>query len=82
MSNCNKCGKQFHACPSCGLMHDWEYNFCSEYCWETSDEFNNFKNLIINFNNSLNKQQKEIFKKIFDEFDSDYEFYIDEWIKI
>jgi len=28
MAKCVECGKEFHACGSCGIM-DWEYQICS-----------------------------------------------------
>lgn len=35
---CKKCGNKFHACTNCGLLHEWEYEYCSDYCWEFSEE--------------------------------------------
>lgn len=37
-SICKKCGSNFHACSSCGLYYDWEYQYCSERCYMMSDE--------------------------------------------
>jgi hypothetical protein len=40
MAECIKCRKKYHACGSCGLDFEWEYNYCSLECWETSKEYN------------------------------------------
>lgn len=33
MAECRKCGKNFHACPSCGLW-GWEWDYCQQTCYE------------------------------------------------
>jgi hypothetical protein len=38
MPKCN-CGKKFHACGSCGLSYEWEWRYCSEKCYQESNEF-------------------------------------------
>lgn len=35
---CKICGDMFHACSSCFLTWEWEYDYCSSKCWETSEE--------------------------------------------
>ncbi len=32
--NCLRCNKNFHSCPSCGLV-GWEHEYCSENCWQS-----------------------------------------------
>ena len=36
---CKNCGKPFHACGSCGLLNDWEYNYCCHGCWHSSKDY-------------------------------------------
>ena len=36
---CPTCGKEFHACDSCGLTYDWEFKCCSHECWVKSEEY-------------------------------------------
>lgn len=38
-STCRHCQGKFHACSSCGLYSDWEYNYCREDCWRASEEY-------------------------------------------
>ena len=44
---CPECGKKFHACPSCGLIHDYEYNYCSLECYKKSLTYDEYKRKII-----------------------------------
>lgn len=37
MPLCKVCGTKFHACSSCGLEHQWEYEYCNMTCWKASD---------------------------------------------
>jgi len=39
MSKCETCGKQFHACSSCGLDHSWKFIFCCEKCYKESEDY-------------------------------------------
>ena len=36
---CKKCGKEFHACNSCGLTNNWEHEYCSHGCWESTNDY-------------------------------------------
>jgi len=56
MSNCKKCNKKFHACSSCGMEHDWEYRYCSQKCWESSEEYSGFLKSINNVFDNLPKE--------------------------
>jgi len=53
MPNCKKCGKKFHACGSCCLTYDYEYYYCSDKCWEGSDEYKEQAEKINRIFNSL-----------------------------
>ena len=39
MVNCKICNKEYHACSSCGIDHDWQWRYCSEHCWRRSEEY-------------------------------------------
>lgn len=39
MAVCKNCQKKFHACRSCYFNNMWEYRYCSDSCWESSDEY-------------------------------------------
>lgn len=39
MPICKICEKKFHACSSCHLNNEWEYEYCSEKCYGESDEY-------------------------------------------
>lgn len=39
MPSCLTCGKLFHACSSCGLTNQYEYEYCSVACWEGSEAY-------------------------------------------
>lgn len=39
MPKCKICDKEFHACSSCGLNYDYEWNYCSKRCWRLSEEY-------------------------------------------
>lgn len=39
MVKCKVCGKEFHACSSCGMSYNWEYDYCNETCWRKSNEY-------------------------------------------
>lgn len=75
------CGKEFHACSSCGLTYNWEYKFCSEECWKRSEEYKTDHDRFIEFHNSLSSKQKENFRYCLDVIGYiDYEFAIEEWL--
>ena len=80
MVTCLKCGNKFHACSNCSLSYDYEYRYCNETCWENSDEYNNAKQTFLEFYNSLNQTQKELFEKVKD-FNMDNESEVNTWIE-
>lgn len=45
---CPECGKKFHACPSCGLPHDYLYEYCSDECYKRSLKYEEKKNHVLN----------------------------------
>jgi hypothetical protein len=65
MAVCKTCGKEYHACGSCGL-EDWEYTYCSSTCWD-NDEVN-IKNLKIvkDLVNSLTIEQVKALMDLID----------------
>ena len=73
------CGKEFHACSSCCLTYSWEYKFCSEECWKSSEEYKTDHNRFIEFYSSLSLEQKEKFYYFLDNIFDCYN--IEEWIK-
>jgi hypothetical protein len=81
MATCKSCGEVFHACGSCDLNTNWEYNYCSRFCWEKSKEYSHNKFLIQKFYICLNERQRILFKEILD-LDCDYELEIKDWLKI
>ena len=76
---CKKCGKKFHACSSCYLTSNWEYIYCSEDCWKSSDEFKKMEETFTKYYTML---VKKMFNELIDFFsDYDYEFIIENWLK-
>lgn len=63
MSECKVCSKKFHACNSCGLDYDWQYYYCSNNCWQLSNEYYELKKYVDTWT------QEEI--EEFDEYDFD-----------
>ena len=57
MPKCKVCGKQFHACGSCGLIHSWEYEYCSESHWQESTAYMNMLSSIEYLKETLNENR-------------------------
>ncbi len=69
MPNCERCGKQFHACDSCGLLYDWERKYCGETCYTSSTEhFNVVKELFLTMQSFSNEEIDKIIE-VFGVFD-------------
>jgi len=77
---CPTCGEPFHNCPSCGSIYKWEEKYCSQKCWETSEEYIEIKFAF-----------KKIYKKLKDDslycdfmkilgLNGDYVWKFNEWI--
>ena len=49
MPKCKACGKDYHRCSSCGTEGETYdvYNYCSDNCWNTSEENKIQLNIII-----------------------------------
>lgn len=78
---CKTCNKHVHYCNSCGRDNYLDEGYCCKECLEKSEEFNENKELFMNFYFSLNKKQKEYFKHIYNEFTEIYNYYYTEdWI--
>lgn len=57
---CKQCNREFHYCCSCDAIPSCNQGFCSDECWENSDEYKNEKEKFIKFYESLNSEQKKI----------------------
>lgn len=69
MKECKFCGREFHACASCGLTYDWEWKYCCRTCWENSDEYKEQKerfNRASEIIDSLSPEQCRIIYSILD----------------
>jgi len=60
MAKCKTCGREYHACGSCGLA-DYEYDFCNDKCLEVAKE-KAYKELSEKYNITI-----EVLKEIFNE---------------
>ena len=76
---CKKCGKVFHYCTSCDCIPSCSQGFCSDECWEESNEYKNEKEKFLKFYKSLNSEQKEYFIYLTYGLDSDYTDLIEEY---
>ena len=56
---CPECGKQFHACPSCGLPHTYLYYYCSDECYKKSLTYKEKKDKVIRL---MYEAKKDIYK--------------------
>ena len=56
---CPECGGSFHACPSCGLLYDYEYNYCSFSCYKKSLTYDEKKRTLIRL---IEESFKDIYK--------------------
>jgi hypothetical protein len=80
LARCKNCGKGFHACNNCGFINEWEYDYCCEYCWQSSTEFTNNISNLNNLINSMDEYQIDLFKACLDSgLFSFYEY--DYWVK-
>lgn len=71
MPICGKCKKQFHACSSCGLYHDWEYKYCNYGCWTSSEEYLTDWKVFKDLWDSLNDDQRKYLKIILEDWSDD-----------
>lgn len=79
---CKACGKEFHYCTSCDPIEYCSNGFCSEQCWEGSEEFIRIKSEIFEFYKSLNTEQRKFFARFLAGDFYDYEARIQyEWLK-
>jgi hypothetical protein len=62
MSICKKCGKNFHACGSCCLSYDWEYDYCDEQCFKKSNEYKNKVRIAKRIDKKLTNKEKSFIK--------------------
>lgn len=66
---CPECGKQFHACRSCGLIHEYEYEYCSLECYQKSLKYEDKKNNLVRLIKSA-KQNIINFQDLYDYIDN------------
>ena len=71
MPKCNSCGEKYHRCSSCGWNGETYdvYRFCSEKCWEESEENKLELNII---STKLNELDIEDLKKVADFFNENF----------
>lgn len=43
---CKGCEQYFHACISCGMTYDWEYDYHNEECYRKSEDFEKVRKFI------------------------------------
>jgi hypothetical protein len=80
MPTCPVCKKDFHACPSCSFIENWKHRYCSEKCWEESEEYKLNKKQIDALIDSMNQNQLHLFE-CFLEMDEDWLFYSSEKLR-
>lgn len=75
--NCKKCNRKYHWCSSCCTGGDEFYlseGYCSEECYESSDEYENKITILNDFIFLLSDKQKKVYEFINEEYcDEDYE---------
>jgi len=59
---CKICRVNFHYCSSCDWDPLFDEGFCSNKCFEKSEEFKKFQNSLNRLWNSFNDQQKTDFQ--------------------
>jgi len=64
MPSCKRCDKKFHACSSCGLGNDYEYYYCSDKCWEESEEYSGHAKRVNKILDSLPRDHWEILRDV------------------
>jgi len=67
MPKCGTCDTKFHACSSCCLTYNWEYDYCCKECWKTSKKYLGIKESIDSFMRMLNDEQKKCFINVWNE---------------
>lgn len=66
MAKCVKCEKDFHCCSNCGVSYDWEYDYCSNNCWYSSELYAEKKKEYDDLISSLDKEQKRSVLRLID----------------
>jgi len=78
---CKECGTKVHYCTSCDPDDILENGYCSQKCWESSEEYKETKINFIFFWKSLNDEQKEFVNTYIYNMVETYQYEIDTWIK-
>ena len=74
------CGKQFHACSSCGLSNSWEYEYCCIDHWRESKEYQTWKSKFKALYTTINSVQQKFLIEFLTEMSDDYLNEIGNWI--
>lgn len=64
MPICKQCSKQFHACSSCGLIYEWEYEYCCDICYEKSDDYAKVQNMKAAIDEVVSNISPELFDQL------------------
>jgi len=81
---CRTCKKEFHYCISCDYDMYYSTGYCSQKCYEESEEWPRFKEKLKKFYDSLNNNQKDMLFNLWDNgifVDDKWEYTIDQIFK-
>ncbi|MCP3683221.1 MAG: hypothetical protein GY861_11075 [bacterium] len=70
---CKNCKSKFHYCDSCSPETCCDNGFCSDECWEGSDDYIAIKERFMEFIASLNSDQEETFNHLIVEVGEEYD---------
>ena len=70
---CKSCGREYHHCSSCGYDGEWydQYEYCCESCAKKSLGHVDLKTKIVEFIESLTKEQRITFMDIIESDDDE-----------
>jgi hypothetical protein len=81
--NCKECGIKFHYCSSCDYDPYASRGYCSYHCWEESGAYKKRRSLFLNFYNSMQWAQKQMFCELFNSTfaDEEWDCEVEKWLK-
>ena len=70
---CKSCGREYYHCSTCGYDGEWydPYEYCCENCAEKSSSHIDLKTKIVEFIESLSKEQRITFMDIMESDDGE-----------